>query len=74
MNSINPFNFLLLIDTCRGDSGGPLMYFSPLKNQYEIIGIISYGTGCGQENHGGIYTRVSAYIDWIESIIKHDDN
>lgn len=50
------------------------MYFSPLKNQYEIIGIISYGTGCGQENHGGIYTRVSAYIDWIESIIKDDDN
>jgi secreted trypsin-like serine protease len=50
------------------------MYFSPLKHQFEVIGIISFGTGCGHANHSGIYTRVSAYLDWIESIIKNDTN
>jgi len=62
------------IDTCQGDSGGPLMYFSPIKHQFDIIGIISFGTGCGQANHAGVYTRVSAYLDWIEGIIKNDTN
>ncbi|CAF0806727.1 unnamed protein product [Adineta steineri] len=57
-------------DTCKGDSGGPLMYFSLVKHQFELIGIVSYGTGCGHANHAGIYTRVSAYLDWIETIIK----
>ncbi len=50
------------------------MYFSPIKYQFEIIGIISFGTGCGHANHSGIYTRVSAYLDWIESIIKNGTN
>jgi len=59
-----------VIDTCKGDSGGPLMYYSPIKRQYELVGIISFGTGCGHPNHSGIYTRVSAYLDWIESIIS----
>jgi len=50
------------------------MYFSPRKYHFELIGIISFGTGCGDANHSGIYTRVSAYLDWIESIIKNDTN
>ncbi|CAF0751877.1 unnamed protein product [Adineta steineri] len=61
---------LEIADTCKGDSGGPLMYFSLVKHQFELIGIVSYGTGCGHANHAGIYTRVSAYLDWIETIIK----
>jgi secreted trypsin-like serine protease len=62
------------IDTCSGDSGGPLMYFSPIKHQFDLIGIISFGTGCGRANHSGIYTRVSAYLDWIEGIIENNTN
>jgi secreted trypsin-like serine protease len=63
-----------LTDTCKGDSGGPLMYFSPLKHHFQLIGIISFGTGCGHEHHAGIYTRVSAYLEWIEGIIKNERN
>lgn len=33
-----------------------------------IIGVTSFGsTVCGGENAPAVYTRVSAYIDWIGS-------
>jgi len=60
-------------DTCTGDSGGPLTLFSqrtPLngalpENRTTQIGIVSWGKGCAQEGAPGVYTRVSAYRDWI---------
>jgi secreted trypsin-like serine protease len=54
----------------QGDSGGPLQITKP-DNQciYYIIGVTSFGTGCGDKKFPGIYTRVSSYIDWIESIV-----
>ncbi|XP_018562106.1 serine protease snake-like [Anoplophora glabripennis] len=52
-------------DTCQGDSGGPLEY----KNGrfHYIVGITSFGKACGISNDPGVYTRVSAFIPWIES-------
>lgn len=54
-------------DSCLGDSGGPLQYF-PFKGSSTamVIGIVSYGFICGTELPS-IYTRVAAYLDWIES-------
>jgi len=53
-------------DSCNGDSGGPLMNtFSDDDSQWYLEGIVSFGNKCGTENWPGIYTRVSAYIDWI---------
>ncbi|XP_044266941.1 serine protease snake-like isoform X2 [Tribolium madens] len=60
-------------DTCPGDSGGPLHYLvsetEQIKKHFVVVGITSFGKGCGGENSIGVYTRVSAYIDWIESIV-----
>ncbi|KAI8130975.1 Serine protease easter [Lucilia cuprina] len=56
------------IDTCRGDSGGPLMVTQRIKNKdvYFVIGIVSYGPRpCGLEGWPGVYTRVGNYTDWI---------
>ncbi len=55
-----------LRDTCQGDSGGPLFITSDM--QHELAGITSFGLGCGS-NDGvpAVYTRVGAYLDWIES-------
>ncbi|PZC79347.1 hypothetical protein B5X24_HaOG216496 [Helicoverpa armigera] len=56
-------------DTCEGDSGGPLqtgVYNDHCK--FLIAGITSYGKACGFAGNAGIYTRVSHYMPWIESI------
>nr|XP_019931520.2 serine protease snake-like [Aedes albopictus] len=59
-------------DTCQGDSGGPLEVVTDQKGcTFHIIGITSTGAGCGFAAPS-IYTRVSSYIDWIESIVWAD--
>ncbi|GFR67051.1 transmembrane protease serine 6 [Elysia marginata] len=44
------------VDTCRGDSGGPLM--CRVQNRYYSYGIVSFGSICGAPNRPGIYTNV----------------
>eukprot|EP01025_Chloroclados_australasicus_P000538 TRINITY_DN10254_c0_g1_i10.p1 TRINITY_DN10254_c0_g1~~TRINITY_DN10254_c0_g1_i10.p1 ORF type:complete len:592 (-),score=25.25 TRINITY_DN10254_c0_g1_i10:1409-3043(-) len=57
------------VDTCRGDSGGPVLQV--IDNNYVVVGITSYGDGedC-QAGSMGVYTRVSYYKAWIDAI-KH---
>ncbi|XP_035891473.1 serine protease snake-like [Anopheles stephensi] len=56
-------------DTCTGDSGGPLQISSSDEACFaQIVGITSFGIGCGSATPG-IYTRVSEYVDWIEEIV-----
>lgn len=56
------------IDTCYGDSGGPLFY--DWNGFQYIIGLTSWGIGCGQDDLPGVYTRVSYFKKWIEMIMK----
>ncbi|XP_063096538.1 transmembrane protease serine 11G-like [Cavia porcellus] len=53
-------------DACEGDSGGPLVIARD-QNIWYLIGIVSWGIGCGTENKPGLYTRVTHYRDWIKS-------
>lgn len=57
-------------DTCQGDSGGPLQVLTP-RNQcmFHIIGVTSFGRSCAARNSAGVYTRVSSYLDWLESVV-----
>ncbi|KAJ0173663.1 hypothetical protein K1T71_010812 [Dendrolimus kikuchii] len=53
-------------DSCRGDSGGPLMGQPYETNKWMVLGIVSYGPSpCGTAGWPGVYTRVGAYVDWI---------
>lgn len=55
-------------DSCKGDSGGPLMY--EYKQLFYVVGVVSYGKSfCGLEGAPAVYTNVYEYIPWIESVI-----
>ncbi|XP_068156000.1 serine protease snake-like [Drosophila tropicalis] len=58
------------MDTCNGDSGGPiLVYHKDYPCMYHVMGITSSGISCGAPKIPSIYTRVHYYLDWIEKII-----
>ncbi|XP_031563420.1 uncharacterized protein LOC116298966 isoform X2 [Actinia tenebrosa] len=57
-------------DACQGDSGGPFSVNSPLPSKrnvkrHVLLGVISWGDGCGHYGKYGVYTRVTNFVDWI---------
>ena len=57
-----------VVDSCQGDSGGPLVGLFSTSLAPMQVGIVSWGIGCARPNMPGVYTRISAYADWIESV------
>jgi secreted trypsin-like serine protease len=55
---------------CGGDSGSPLVCKS--NNKWTAYGVVSSGekTKCGDGTKPAVYTRISAYTDWIEKQIR----
>ncbi|XP_062979196.1 chymotrypsin-like elastase family member 1 [Elgaria multicarinata webbii] len=55
---------------CQGDSGGPLHCL--VNGKYYVHGVTSFvsSSGCNVYRKPTVFTRVSAYISWINNIIS----
>ncbi|CAH2087271.1 unnamed protein product [Euphydryas editha] len=62
------------IDSCDGDSGGPLQVEINLKLRESIkkwpmyyeVAVTAFSFKCGRPNTPSIYTKTASFIDWIE--------
>lgn len=60
------------LDACEGDSGGPMVTL--YKDTWFLVGLVSWGEGCGDLDKLGVYTKVSNYIDWINKVREDWDS
>lgn len=64
---------LLTLGFLQGDSGGPLVCQDTLGAPWEVHGITSFGPiGCIMNKKPSVFTRLSAYIPWIENVIRKE--
>jgi hypothetical protein len=59
-------------DACSGDSGGPLI--KQVDGTNVVLGLVSWGDGCGRANKPGVYTSVQYHYDWIRNAVCDDPN
>ena len=53
-------------DACDGDGGAPLVCQSK-RGRWYVVGLVTWGVGCGKQGVPGVYANVHNMLDWIVS-------
>ena len=60
------------VDSCGGDSGGPMVCRLD-GDRFYLAAVTSFGfTDCGQPGHLGIYAKMVNYVEWVHDLIEKE--
>ncbi|CAL4069651.1 unnamed protein product, partial [Meganyctiphanes norvegica] len=54
-------------DACTGDGGSPLVCRGG-DGTFQLVGLVSWGIGCGEPGIPGVYVKVDQYLGWIKAV------
>jgi len=60
------------VDACQGDSGSGLTYTNPDTSATVVLGIVSWGIGCGRPGFPGVYVKVQYFFFWLQEVVCAD--
>ncbi|XP_006871951.1 PREDICTED: mannan-binding lectin serine protease 1 isoform X1 [Chrysochloris asiatica] len=55
-------------DACAGDSGGPMVTLDREKDQWYLVGTVSWGDDCGKKDRYGVYSYIYHNKNWIQMV------
>uniref|UniRef100_A0A146M9E3 Phenoloxidase-activating factor 2 n=1 Tax=Lygus hesperus TaxID=30085 RepID=A0A146M9E3_LYGHE len=55
-------------DACKGDGGGPMV--CERHGVWSVVGVVSWGVGCGQYGVPGVYVKVQHYLPWLRQVTQ----
>ena len=53
------------LDACEGDGGAPLVC-EGASGRWYVVGLVSWGEGCGTPGVPSVYARISYFRDFID--------